>query len=300
VPIPPAGQPNVLAEVGSAGIPALRPAPQGSVLGTYGITVKLEASGPIPFFGQDTAAHSAAPGQRLFAFVLDFFAGDAGNTPLHALDVGVSVDGATPRPLHLSDASLSVNQYVVASVPKPASSIDLVLTDRGITQRMSLITGAARTGVIAVYRRHSLQGTVSTLGYAEAMVDEGSGPITTRLQITVSDARLGYYVNGRSQHPSSVGTAFLWVDVCYQTLGLVNSTACFGFRGSDLRLTVPGRPPETARNLGDESSSYLVWEVPASFTSGVVTVTGSEVSADGRFRMTITKPFSFPVTFDAG
>lgn len=300
VPVPPPAPADLLAEVGPAGIPALHTAPQNARLGAYGVTLRLVSSGTIPSFGPNATARSAPPGQRLFAFVLDFFPGDEGSVPLHTLAIGVSVDGASPRPLHLSDDSLSVNQFVVVAVASNATSIDLVLKDHEVTQRMSLVDGTDRGGAIEVYRRHALEGTASNFGYAQATVDEGSGVQTSQLEIPVFDAKLRFYVNGAENHPAKRTQAYLWVDMCYHLVDLSSPRTCYGFRGSELRLSVAGAAPQVARNLGVGEHPYPVWLVPASFTNGVVTVTGSEVSADGRFRLTITKPISFAVSFPPG
>jgi hypothetical protein len=40
-----------------------------------------------------------------------------------------------------------------------------------------------------------------------------------------------------------------------------------------------------------------VFEVPAGFTSGVMTLQGTETGADG-WRLSVTRPFSFPIRFD--
>jgi hypothetical protein len=128
-------------------------------------------------------------------------------------------------------------------------------------------------------------------------VDLGSGPVPTRLQITVSEAHLRFWVHGTTAHPSSTAKAFLVVALCYQTLDLPDPTTCFNFRGAALQLRTAGAPPLSARNIGDDQHSVPAWEVPASFTSGTITIDGTETSADGGFRLTITKPFTFPVSF---
>lgn len=288
-PKPPPAPADLLVDTGPGAIPALTSLPPTSVLAAFAATVTLLSSGPILSYGAGDNARSAPPGYELFAFDLVIDAGDAGVTqfPAPQVDLQLSVNGGAGRRLAIPPGAVGVIQSVVAAVPAHPRSLELLLVDNGLTQRMSLITGAAAPGAITVYQRTDRQvgldiGT-SVYGHLDGRA--------VQLQLTAFTAALSYYGTTPADHPPRVDEAFLQTDLCVSVVGVTPIDSCSvpGSRDMHLDMTDPaGTAPIVRRGDGETS-----WVVPATYRSGVLVVQRVTLP-DGRV-ITLDAPFRTPI-----
>jgi hypothetical protein len=117
------------------------------------VSVTLLSSGWVAHDGRDAGIRSAAAGQKLLAFEVSFGEGENAAPKFGKLRLVVSVDNATPRRLPLGHTALASAQRFVVGVPAATRAVDLALTDSGVTQRLSILTGKPSAGNVAVLRR---------------------------------------------------------------------------------------------------------------------------------------------------
>jgi hypothetical protein len=300
--LPPATTAAFLEPVPDAEMAGLPRMAQGLRIIGRDVAVTESASGVVSGLGRGPNERRAPDGSKLFAFQLDVGAGEV--TSAHApavLDVGMSIDGAAASPLRLSGHPNPNGEYFVAAVPTAASAIELVLKDAGATQTMSLITGGPASGYHILSRRNNLFAVVNASGTATASVDAKGHVFSTPLDISTTSAWLEFYSSYDAAHASGPNRALLTVGLCYRGTAFVDSTTCRAFRGTDLTITADGGAPIKGFNAAPAGANYAdpVFDVPATFTGGTITVTGSEASTDG-WSMTITRPWSFVVSIPPG
>lgn len=298
-PVPPAAAPDVLTALDLTDLGTLPAGDPGSVIGSASTTVHLLSYGTVTHYGHDDAERSVPSGRRLVGFALSFTAGEASSAAPQELHIGVSVDGAAVRPLPMAGINVTGEGYV-AAVPTAARSVDLVLTDEGVTQRLSLVDGMPASNNVAVLRRSYRFTQSRATGSAVARINNGGDTFTAHLTVQVYEAALAYFLTRYGTHPSHPQDAFLVVDLCYSSSDFVDSTTCHSFRGTELTLTPDGGRPIRCRNVSHDSrAEMLVFEVPATFTTGTLTVAGAESSGDG-WSMNVTTPWSTQIEFNAG
>lgn len=297
VPVPPPAARDTFVAVSGADLPGLPPAPRGSVLGGRDAEVVLAASGTVTHYGVGAAERSTPPGRRLLAFELLLADGEVYPLRLSTLQLGLSIDGGPPRPLPISSDVDRSGQFFVAAVPRDARRIDLVLTDAGLTQRISAVTGQPGAGNILVLRRTERMAGTLDLGSAVATVDDHGRVFTAHLSIRFEDSVLGYFTVFGTRPPGP-DRAFLYTDLCYYSDDFADSTTCHNFRPSDLTLVPDNGRPIQARPVAprDPDGGYPVFDVPANFTGGTVRVSGSETDGAG-WTMTITRPYEYHIDF---
>ncbi|MDP9118405.1 MAG: hypothetical protein M3O28_14315 [Actinomycetota bacterium] len=293
VPIPPAAPANALAPVAVIHPARLPPAPRTAVIGSNTTTITLDEVGPVTDFGSGPAERSAPPGQRLIGFTVDFGSGENLAAPVAALQIGVSVDGATARRLPAVQQRSNHLQLFVIAVSTAATAVDLVLTDSGYTQRLSLLTGAPAPNNIAILRSNGAFRNASAHGDAVADVHD-PGALVAHLTITLDGAGIYFFVPGTYVHPASPATALLDLDLCYHSADLADGNICHSFRPTDVTVTPTGAPAVHGRYISLNGSSQVMYEVPATMTTGTLTIAGSE-AGDG-FAMTIRRPVTIPFT----
>lgn len=268
----------------------LRAAPRVAVMGSNSVTVALDNSAMVERYQYASVQHSAPRGQKLMAFQLSFSAGENSLAALSAVRLGVSVAGAMPRRVPLSDTSTTADgQLFIAAVPKATSALDLVLTADGYTQRLSLLTGAPAAANIAllrgVVRSQSASGSGKTVAHVQ---DEGS--FTAHLRVTLTGASVYFFVPPSYAHPASPGDAYVAFDLCYRSRDFSDTTSCSPFGGTDVMVTPSGGRPVRATLISVDGHRRPLYEMPAATTTGTINIAGSERSDDGRFAMTIDQP----------
>jgi hypothetical protein len=286
-----------MAAAGKSDLPPLPPAPAGAIIGSRNITVTLKGSGTVSRYGRGTRARTAPSGETLWAFELQFETGDVGALTDGdiAPSFGLAIDGGPPRRLPVSDeaivAPVPSDHFFVAGLPADVRTADLVVTDAGIAQRLSILTGAPAAGNIAVLRRPNRYGKASAAPTAVATVRTRGRTVPARPRMTVEVPSLGYFSLYGPQHVSGPDRAWLNVPVCYRWSDPLEFPSCFG--AANLTLTSAGGAPIRAHDVGH--AGYFVFDVPATFRTGTVTVTGPTTSLDGAV-VTLTRPYRVTVS----
>ncbi len=286
VPDPPAADANVLttAELGTAAPPKSL---DNAVMVAKDVKVTLTSAGEIERYGTEDEARSAPSGQQLIAFRILYGAGD------------VSGSGSAKATLVVGGQSRTVPQadsgeYVVAGVPSSGDA-KLQLVDGGVTQTLSVPDGKPGAGNIQVLtRKHRTSFALKTFS-VPVKVSKGSSSANLTLHGRVSIASLDYWIPAHTdQHASSPKNGILSMNLTYTRTG---SSSTFGFDPQLVKLHAGGKT-YSARNVAGAGRIDNVFEVPASFTSGTVVISGSEKASGITLR--ITKATSFTLDIPAG
>ena len=305
-PPPPPAPLDAFVRVKSSDLPRLPVAPDTAIIGSRDIQVVLKASGVIPYYGHGAGARSAPRGEKLQAFQLQMTQGDVILDSIeHGPEIGLAVNGGPVRPVPFSidlfDIQYSAsetNRYLVAAVSADARSVDLVVTDAGVTQRLSVLDGTAAAGNIVILARSPkyLYGHESSAMTAFASVNANGARSTARLGMQISAPRLGYYSPYGPQHASQPDRALLNVTIDYVSpqLPCPGSSCGRAFDARNLTLLPSGGQPVRAYDIG--GSGYAVFDVPASFRTGTVTVAGSTKTEQG-WTLTMIHPYRVNISF---
>ncbi|MEO6702668.1 MAG: hypothetical protein ABI140_06665 [Jatrophihabitantaceae bacterium] len=291
VPATPKSAPDVLVAAESTRS-LLRVAPRTAVMGGSNIKLTLRAFGPVADYTAAGIGERSAPaGQSLLGFRLAFDGGENDFVKLQSLKLGVSIAGRPPRQLPIAATSTDESgQLFVVAARSGTDPIDLVLTDAGITQRLSLRTGLPAATNIAFLRAPVRFHSASGSGTAVAQVSDG-GDFTAHLSVQLSSAQFYYFVPRGLTHPSSPQDVFVHLDLCYRSADFTDSKTCHTFRNSDVIVTPTGHRPVRGQSITLDGYPVTMFEVPATFSTGTITIAGSETSGDG-FSMTISQPLT--------
>jgi hypothetical protein len=284
VPAPQAAPGNALvaADLGNQTLPD---APNSALMVALRGGVRLTKVGPIQRFGTGDTARSAPPGQRLIAFTYMSVPGQVANNAPPPNQLGVSVNGGPVRPL----PTLKGAQAVVVAVPANGHA-DLVLTADGVRQTLALPSGAPGPGNLAVLRRNSIDATLAVNKPITIKFTRPGGATNLAGTVTVTHALLGYWTDDGQHHASSGGKALLWMDFSFQAPHQASAT---GIDAPLLHLKPTGGAPIVAKDVDPSNRVFAVFEVPAGFTKGTVTISGHE---SGNPAISVVTPVSFDVT----
>lgn len=238
---------------------------------------------PLPAYGRGDAARTAPEGQRLVGFTLRFGPGAIS-----------AARAATARAQFVSsDADARVipapgtGRYVVAAIPANGRAY-VALTDGGLTQRLELPSGRPADDVVALSRRTNLAAALRAKATVAAVATLAAGGVSkaVTLSATATRASLRFWpAASGGTRPSDPDRAFLSVDLSFTYPG-GEPTA---FKRSQLRVDAGGRS-YPARFV----DGATVFEVPASFTSGNLVVSGR--GADSALVTSITVPRTIPIS----
>lgn len=247
--------------------------------------VRLVEYGFVTSYGWGDRARTAPVGYRLLAFATNPEAGEAGDrTP----DLSVRVDGVERGPLQ------STSDYVVTAVPLHARTVELVLTDSGMKQALSLLTGKPAGGNPTVTMRSH---TSQQLGVAKPIKVQlktaaGTGPLNGTL--SVSAVTLTYWA---ADGTSCQGTDRAWLHLA-ATVKLDGDKRAYGAESSLLSVSLPGSARLAVRNAAEDPGTEVddVVQVPASLTGGNLTYSGTVHTAKGTITVLtpVTVAFSIP------
>ena len=291
-PVPPPAARDLFAALPGSDVPGVAIASPRAIMGGLGLTVAVEAVGAIDHFGQDADQHSAPPGQRLIAFETVLSDGEQPTLEARQLTFGVRVDSGPVRPLPHAVLPFAVyGQWFVLAVPVGARAVDLVFTDDGITQSVSLLTGEPAPGNVTVLQRTDRVDSVVNAFDATAEIDDHGRVYRTTVTIEKDPAYLGFF-GPQGQHPAA-DRAYVQAHLCYRLAG---SAQCPTLRAADMVLTPSGGRPIRGRNAGTATAPFDVVEVPATFTVGDLSPAGTIAIAPG-VTMTLRTPVAVPVMF---
>ncbi|MHA3704300.1 hypothetical protein ACXR2U_19175 [Jatrophihabitans sp. YIM 134969] len=291
VPEPPPAEENVFTTVTGVDVPD---APAGATMGALKGGVTIDKLGEIKRYGKGSDARSAPEGQKLIAFELADAPGDGDSTDgADSLDLTVSVDGQSGQEI----PDLSATNVI--AVPTDAKSVDLVTSADGVKQSLSLLTGKPGTSNIAVLARDNRFGSF-TPPRSFAFTETGGGASASRpCTLSGSVAGLFYWADDEGTAKAGApGNAILETDLKY-TFSTDSPPPFTGssagdsatFEPSHLVLTLPGGQKTQAKLVANRT----VFEVPAGFTEGTITVGGAYTNSNG-ITFTVTTPVSFKVS----
>jgi hypothetical protein len=296
---------------------ALSAAPTGATLIARTAGVRLLEYGFIDHYGVGAAARSAPPGRRLLAFTLEPRPGESADAPETEPVLSIRIGGVERGPLVIS------KDYLVAAVPAALSSssagsssagsssagsdgVDLVLTEDGVRQSISLLTGRPNSDQLLVCTRlHRWVGSATpdkgtpagnprdvTMKVTRA---DGTSGMTSGT-ITVESASLSYWAQNLS-HPPERRSAFLHVSA---NVKLAGDKVGYGAEAALLHLRLPDGTVVPAVNAAANPGEDIddVFKVPATFTTGTISYAGSLSSGLGT--QSVVSPVTLPVSIPAG
>jgi hypothetical protein len=284
-PSPPAAAGDVLTTTSTLRTP-LTPAPGNAVMVGQLSGVRLVEYGFVDVYGWGDRARTAPPGTRLLAFAAEPVPGElAAANP----DLAIRVDGRERGPLAVT------SDYVVIAVPKHAHQVDLVLTDSGLEQSVSLLTGKPDGNNPAVtVRSHDRQRLdISREIRVQLKTSAGTGVLSGTL--LVRQVSLSYWAaDGDCPRPDR---AWLHVGVVLQLEG---DKQAYGAEPALISVTLPGAGKQISANAASDPRTQVddVVEVPASLTEGSLTFAGTARTTKGT--LTVLTPVTVPFEIPAG
>jgi hypothetical protein len=243
--------------------------------------VQLKEFGFVDRYGVGDTARSAPRDRRLLAFSAVPTAGESGDGDPQ---LSVRVGDVERGPL------VNTSDYVVVAVPNEANRVDLVLTDSGVKQSISLLTGVPSSGNPALAVRAIRSATLSVTKSITVRVAGPAGAGVASGQITFTGVSLSYWCADGS-HPSRPDRAFMHV---MATVRLDGDPHEYGVEAGLLSAAVAGGRAQKAHNAAADSNSEIddVIEVPADIVDGTVTYSGSVATAKGH--LTVMSPVTVP------
>jgi hypothetical protein len=302
-PGPPAAQPGSAVVVNAADLPQLPVMPESAVMVSRDVGITLAAGGYVPSYGREARLRTAPDGEKLLAFELAIGPGEiddltTSDPPGELPTLGLVVDGSPVRkvPIHAYGTDARRMRFVVVAVPAGARSVDLVLVDDGVTQRLSLLDGEPGADNVAVLTRDpaTLYGHLTEPRTARATGRVNGANRPMRLVLDGQVPSLGYFSPHGPAHASAPDRALLHVAVYFTSpqLPCPGSACGFSFPARDLTLVSDGQPPIHAWDLAHTGD--VVFDVPATFRTGVVTLSGSAPTNGPR--VTLVRPVRMTVS----
>jgi len=267
--------------------PDLQPASAAATLIGRTSGVQLRQYGFVDRYGSGDLARSAPHGRRLLAFSVTTISGESGNA---APDLSVRVDDSERGPL------INTSDYVVVAVPTDAKSVDLVLTDSGVKQSISLLTGQPGAGNPALTARTNRTAALAVTKDITVKIAGPAGSGITSGRISFTGVSLSYWCADGS-HASRPDRAFLHV---MATVRLDGDSHDYGVEPGLLAATATGGQVSMSRNASADSTSQIddVIEVPANIVDGVISYSGTVKASKGTITVVtpVTVPFRIPVS----
>lgn len=284
-PTPPPAVGDVLTTASTLGSP-IKPAPPSAVMIGQASGVRLVEYGFVDVYGWGDRARTAPPGYRLLAFATEPVAGELAAGPP---DLSVRVDGRERGPL------AATSDYVVTAVPRRARRVELVLTDSGLKQSISLLTGKPDPENPAVTVRSHDRQQLNVALPIRVRLQTGSGTGVLTGTLTVRQVSLSYWAaDGNCPQPDHA-----WLHVA-ALLKLEGDKQPYGAEPALLTVTVPGTGQRSIANAAADPATGVddVADVPASLTGGSLTFAGSVKTSKGT--LTVLTPITIPFEIPAG
>lgn len=285
-PRPPAAVGDVLTTASTLRTP-ITPAPADAQMVGQLSGVRLVEYGFVDSYGWGDRARTAPAGFRLLAFATNAVPGElADQQP----DLSVRVDGQERGPL------TATSDYLITAVPAHARSVQLVLTDSGLKQSISLLTGRPDPAnpAVTVRAHQSQQLLVTRKIRVRLKTAAGTGQLDGTL--TLRALSLTYWAADGSQ---CGGRDRAWLHIA-ATVKLDGDRQPYGAEAGLLSVQLPGSGTLSARNAAVDPSQQVddVIDVPASATTGQVSYAGTLRTSKGT--ITVLTPVSIPFDIPAG
>jgi hypothetical protein len=285
-PRPPAAVGDVLTTASTLRTP-ITPAPADAQMVGQLSGVRLVEYGFVDSYGWGDRARTAPAGFRLLAFATNGLSGElADQQP----DLSVRVDGRERGPL------TATSDYLITAVPAHARSVDLVLTDSGMKQSISLLTGQPDQANPAVTVRTHLSQQLAVTRPIRVRLKTAAGTGQLDGTLTLRALSLTYWAADGSQ---CGGRDRAWLHIA-ATVKLDGDRQPYGAEAGLLSVQLPGSGKLPARNAAIDPSQQVddVIDVPASATTGQVSYAGTLQTSKGT--ITVLTPVSIPFDIPAG
>ena len=251
--------------------------PAGAVIGSLRARYELTVLTPIDRYGRGDTARRAADGYRLIAFDVSQGPGEIGGDGNPT--VQVQIDGETPR-----DATdlIDGDNPVVVSAPEDAESVDLVVIDGDLVQRLSLLDGAPDTGNLRVLSRTNRSQAIGQTHEVAVTGTDATGSLPLTGSIEVAELRLVWALpEDPTKRASSAETALLVAVLNYNWQNVTPSDG--GLAEQAFTLALPDGRVVPAVNLAPDPVNEVVvaFEVPADFTEGTLSIGGTSSQPGG-------------------
>jgi hypothetical protein len=285
-PRPPAAVGDVLTTASTLRSP-ISPAPADAQMVGQLSGVRLVEYGFVDNYGWGDRARTAPAGFRLLAFATNPMPGELADQPP---DLSVRVDGQERGPL------TATSDYLVTAVPVHARSVDLVLTDSGLKQSISLLTGRPAGANPAVTARTHLSQQLAVTRPIRVLLKTAAGAGQLSGTLILRALSLTYWAADGSQ---CGGTDRAWLHIA-ASVKLDGDRQPYGAEAGLLTVQLPGSGPLPARNAAIDPSQQVddVIDVPASATTGQVSYAGTLQTSKGT--ITVLTPVSIPFDIPAG
>jgi hypothetical protein len=256
------------------------PGPDATIV-SLGRSYRLAGLAQPERVGRGDDARSPAEGEIFLAVQFEVGLGEQVTpTPPEA---SIQVDADEPRPLPEDVRTAITPVGMLLSVPSDAEAVDLVVTEVGVQQRLSLLTGepaAQNPSVLRRANRTQALGGTQSMGFTLSQ----PGFVTENHTVTVtvlSVELLWFFGDEGSRHPPDPARAFLVVDVDY--VWPAGFEADLGLDTPVWSLALPDGTVVPATNLADDPVNRVVvgFDVSADFTQGTITIAGRQTFDDG-------------------
>jgi len=285
-PAPPPAVGDVLTTASTLPTP-LTAAPAEAVMIGQVSGVRLVEYGTVPSYGWADTARVAPSGSRLVAFATAGVPGESGDQPP---DLSVRVDGSLRGPL------TATSDYIVTAVPDSAKQVDLVLSDSGVQQSISLLTGKPDGDNPAVTTRTHDRQVLNTARAIRVRLQAKSGAGVVFGTLQVRQVALSFWADdGRSC--SGLDQAWLHIGALLKFDG---DRQYYGAEAGLLSVVLPEAGTRTVTNAAADPQTGVddVAAVPASTTTGSIRFSGTITTSRGT--MTVLTPLTIPFRIPPG
>lgn len=245
--------------------------PEGASIGSLNASYELTELATIDRYGVGDSARRPADDHQLIAFNFSQGPGE-GLAATGVPAVEVQIDDETPR--DVADL-IDGGDTVVVSAPEDAESVDLVVTDAEVQQRLSLLDGTPAAGNLRVLTRTNKTQTVGAVHQVAATGTDAVGSVPVTGTIKVSSVHLGWFLQEDPTKRAANGDVALLVPVLdYNWVEITPPDA--GLSQEAFTLTLPDGRTLPAFNLAPDpvNEAIIVFEVPADFTTGTLNIGG--------------------------
>ena len=245
-----------------------------AIIVSFSRSYRLSGLGQPDRFGSGDEARRPADDERFVAFQVDIDLGEGTSAELPTVEVQVGAD--PPRPLPEAAPAEIGTVGMIISVPDDSDAVDLVVTEVGVQQRLSLLTGEPAVQNPSVLRRDNRS---QTLGASQALPFTVSAPgfISESFAVTptIQDVDLFWFFGANGTiHPADPQRAYLVVGVDYVWPPEIDPNT--GLDTPFWTLTLPDGAVIGGVNVNDDPANLvtIAFDVPADFTDGTITVGG--------------------------
>jgi hypothetical protein len=228
--------------------------------------------------GAGDVARRPAEGEQFLAVTYRVDAGE-GTSP-EVPSFSYEVPGADPIPVDPALLAPGTTVTELLSVPAGTGAADLVVRDAGLEQRLSLLTGAPGPDNVEVLGRVNRRVELGATAELDGLAGGPSGRLAPlRFTVAMGAAQLRYFAGaGTAKVPGGPDRAFLVVEA---TMAPAGGTPV-AVPPAMLSLTLPDGTVVPGVDLADDPAVVQpAFDVPGTFTDGVLGVGGSAVFPDG-------------------